>query len=100
MWYGEQWYMQTIAHMTFKQDWDAISIAMLQAAPSKKPVISHYPPSHMCDLEKLPKAPASRVCGPIFATGDLESQIIRLEGAYVSIPMQLTGKFSIFFRKC
>jgi hypothetical protein len=86
MWYGEQWYMQTDAHMTFKQDWDAISVEMLKAAPSKKPVISHYPPSHMTDLEKMAKDSASRLCGPIFATSDLESQIVRLEGASVSIP--------------
>jgi hypothetical protein len=38
MWYGEQWYMQTDAHMTFAQDWDATSVKMLLAAPSKKPV--------------------------------------------------------------
>lgn len=81
LWYGEQWFMQTDAHMTFAQDWDATSVKMLQACPSKKPVISHYPPSHMADLEKMANQPASRLCGPIFATSDLESQIIRLEGA-------------------
>jgi [Skp1-protein]-hydroxyproline N-acetylglucosaminyltransferase len=53
LWYGEEWFMQTDAHMTFKQDWDAISVSMLKAAPSKKPVISHYPPSHMADLEAM-----------------------------------------------
>jgi len=81
MWYGEEWYMQTDAHMTWKQDWDEISVSMLKNAPSKKPVISHYPPSHMADLEAMADKPASRLCGPIFATSDLESQIIRLEGA-------------------
>eukprot|EP00980_Cylindrotheca_fusiformis_P018940 scaffold6331_cov195-Cylindrotheca_fusiformis.AAC.4 len=81
LWYGEEWFMQTDAHMTFKQDWDAISVSMLKAAPSKKPVISHYPPSHMADLEAMATRPTSRLCGPIFATSDLESQIIRLEGA-------------------
>jgi hypothetical protein len=84
MWYGEQWFMQTDSHMTFKQDWDAISVKMLQAAPSKKPVLSHYPPSHLADLEKMADTAASRLCGPIFAASDLESQIIRLEGASVS----------------
>ena len=53
MWYGEQWYMQTDAHMTWKPDWDEISVDMLKRAPSKKPVISHYPPSHMADLEAM-----------------------------------------------
>jgi [Skp1-protein]-hydroxyproline N-acetylglucosaminyltransferase len=85
MWYGEQWFMQTDAHMTFIQDWDAISVEMLQKAPSKKPVLSHYPPSHMADLESMANDPASRLCGPIFATSDLEAQIIRLEGANVSV---------------
>lgn len=84
MWYGEQWFMQTDAHMTFAKDWDATSIRMLEAAPSKKPVISHYPPSHAVDLQKQATSPASRLCGPIFATSDLEAQIIRLEGASVS----------------
>lgn len=84
LWFGEQWFMQTDAHMTFKQDWDAISVDMLKRCPSKKPVISHYPPSESTNLEKLANQPASRLCGPIFATSDLESQIIRLEGAAVS----------------
>ena len=84
LWYGEQWFMQTDAHMTFAQDWDAISVKMLQACPSKKPVISHYPPSHEADLDAMANKAASRLCGPVFATSDLEAQIIRLEGASVS----------------
>ena len=83
MWYGEQWYMQTDAHMTFAQNWDQLSIDMLQRAPSKKPVLSHYPPSHMADLEGMADKPASRLCGPMFATSDLEAQIVRLEGGAV-----------------
>jgi [Skp1-protein]-hydroxyproline N-acetylglucosaminyltransferase len=81
MWYGEEWFMQTDAHMTFATDWDAISIEMLKSAPSDKPVLSHYPPSHTVDLDKRKHMAASRLCGPVFATSDLESQIIRLEGA-------------------
>jgi hypothetical protein len=84
MWMGEQWYMQTDAHMTFGQDWDEISVDMLQRCPSGKPVISHYPPSHEANLEAMATKPASRLCGPMFATSDLESQIVRLEGAKVS----------------
>lgn len=84
LWNGQTWFMQIDAHMTFAQDWDATSVKMLQACPSKKPVISHYPPSHMADLEAMANQPASRLCGPIFATSDLEAQIIRLEGASVS----------------
>jgi len=76
---GEEWYMQIDSHMTFAQDWDTESIAMLKNAPSDKPVISHYPPPHTADLAKVA---APRSCGPVFATSDLESQIIRLEGSY------------------
>lgn len=70
---------------TFLQDWDAISLEMLKNAPSKKPVLSHYPPSHLAKLEDMAKVPASRLCGPVFAGSDLENQIIRLEGASVSV---------------
>ena len=68
------------AHMTFAKDWDAISIKGLKNAPSKKPVLSHYPPGHTLDLESMADKPGSRLCGPIFAPSDLESQIVRLEG--------------------
>lgn len=81
LWYGEQWFMQIDAHMTFATHWDAISIEMLNKAPSKKPILSHYPPGHTVDLDKKTNSPSSRLCGPIFACSDLESQIIRLEGA-------------------
>ena len=68
--------------MTFAQDWDKELITMLQNAPSDKPVISHYPLPHTADLVEKAKVAAPRLCGPIFATSDLESQIIRLEGSY------------------
>lgn len=69
--------MQIDSHMTFALHWDSISIAMLKKAPSAKPVLSHYPPSHTQDLDKMENRPASRLCGPVFATSDLETQIIR-----------------------
>jgi len=77
--------MQIDSHMTFLQDWDALSVEMLKNAPTKKPVISHYPPPHTADLVGKSKFPAPRLCGPVFANSDLESQIIRLEGLAVSI---------------
>ena len=82
LYWGEEWYMQIDSHMTFLQDWDALSIDMLKKAPSDKPVISHYPPPHTADLVLKSKVAAPRLCGPIFAPSDLESQIIRLEGSY------------------
>ena len=83
LWYGEQWFMQIDAHMTFATHWDATSIDMLNSAPSHKPILSHYPPSHTVNLDNKVNQPVSRLCGPVFATSDLESQIIRLEGAAI-----------------
>jgi hypothetical protein len=81
LWYGESWFLQIDAHMTFATHWDATSIEMLKKAPSNKPVLSHYPPGHTMNLDNQKHRPASRLCGPVFATSDLEAQIIRLEGA-------------------
>ena len=36
LWFGEQWFMQTDAHMTFATNWDATSVEMLQRCPSTK----------------------------------------------------------------
>ena len=64
LWNGEEWYMQVDAHMTFLQDWDAISVEMLRKAPTEKPVLSHYPPDDAQDLEKLQRLGSqSRLCG-------------------------------------
>mmetsp|Transcript_58972 Transcript_58972/g.70326 ORF Transcript_58972/g.70326 Transcript_58972/m.70326 type:complete len:582 (-) Transcript_58972:182-1927(-) len=81
LWDGEPWFMQIDSHMTFLQDWDAISVDMLQKAPSEKPVLSHYPPSHEANLERRSSLPAPRLCGPVFADSEIEGQIIRLEGS-------------------
>jgi len=81
LWYGENWFMQTDAHMTFRMHWDSMSVEMLNKAPSKKPIISHYPPAHTINLETLnPKVPAARICGPVFTSDTISAQIIRLEG--------------------
>ena len=81
LWYGEPWYMQIDAHMTFAKDWDEDSIVMLKNAPTKKPVISHYPPGHTANLDTMKNFPGSRLCGGVFADSDIEGQIIRLEGS-------------------
>mmetsp|Transcript_29817 Transcript_29817/g.62153 ORF Transcript_29817/g.62153 Transcript_29817/m.62153 type:complete len:598 (-) Transcript_29817:82-1875(-) len=97
LWLGEEYYMQIDSHMTFLQDWDALSIQMLKKAPSEKPVISHYPPPHTADLVAKTKVAAPRLCGPTFATSDLESQIIRLEGSYNYDTVKLdTPRFAPF----
>lgn len=81
LWFGEQWYMQIDAHMTFAQDWDAISVEMLKRSPSKKPVITHYPPADTENLEELVGEPTPRMCTGFFAVSDVESQIIRIDGS-------------------
>lgn len=75
LWNGEQWFMQIDAHMYFLQDWDAESIEMLKAAPSKKPVISHYPPPEEYKFANSATRAAPRLCGPVFAAMDLENQV-------------------------
>ena len=77
LWSGEEWYMQIDSHMTFASGWDSKSTEMLQRAPSSKPVLTHYPPSHTSPLG----GPGGRICDPLFATSDIESQIVRLQGA-------------------
>ena len=71
--------------MTFAQNWDRISVEMLQKAPSDKPVMSHYPPDHGTDFERIRTYPAPRICGPAFAGSPIEGQIVRLEGGAVRI---------------
>jgi hypothetical protein len=78
LWQGEEWYVQTDSHMKFQPHWDESLIQMLKNAPSQRPVISHFPPPQDGDLANLP---VSRICGPVFATSDLEGQIIRFEGS-------------------
>jgi len=78
LWYGEEWFLQIDAHMTFLQDWDFISKQMLKNAPTKRPVISHYPPPHTASLEEKSSLPAARLCGPTFSDDQGEAQIIRL----------------------
>jgi [Skp1-protein]-hydroxyproline N-acetylglucosaminyltransferase len=86
---------------TFGKDWDAISIKGLKNAPSKKPVLSHYPPGHTQDLNAMADQAGSRLCGPIFAPSDLESQIVRLEGngQYDHVKMD-TPRFAPFTGTC
>jgi len=96
LWNGEQWYMQIDSHMTFAKNWDAISIQMLKKAPTKKPVISHYPPSEDTNFERVKTQSAPRLCHPTFATSEIESQIIRLQGNGFSKNFQETPRFAPF----
>ena len=77
LWHGEPWYMQIDSHMTFMKNWDTLSVSMLQAAPSEKPILTHYPPAHTSKLGGV----GSRICQPIYADSEIEDQIIRLMGS-------------------
>jgi hypothetical protein len=57
---------------------------MLHAAPSNKPIISHYPPSAGFDFEGEKDLAAPRICGADFVT-EGEGNIIKL-GNNVSSP--------------
>jgi len=77
LWSGESWYMQIDSHMVFAQNWDSLSISMLNAAPAPKPVLTHYPPAHTSPL----KGVGNRICDPLIADSNIEAQIVRLAGA-------------------
>lgn len=61
---GETWYIQMDAHMIFRDDWDLISVQMAHAAPSDKPVLTHYPPGHKMNIAA--QKPTGRLCGAVF----------------------------------
>ena len=102
--------MQIDAHMTFAQDWDALSVEMLETAPSNKPIISHYPPVETFNFEENVNTPAPRLCGGILATSDIEAQIVRLQynvddrGTKYHIPRMApviaAGKFCAYVYSC
>jgi len=69
--------MQIDSHMTFAPSWDSLSIAMLVAAPSPHPVLTHYPPAHTSKLGGV----GPRICDPLIADSSIEAQIVRLAGA-------------------
>ncbi len=91
---GEEWYMQIDSHMTFATGWDKSSIEQLKAAPSQKPVLTHYPPPHTSNLDKQPIAP--RICDPLIATSDIEAQIVRLNAAIVYDKVKKVPRFAPF----
>lgn len=76
LWDGEDWYMQIDSHMLFAHNWDKKSVEMLKSAPSEKPVITTYPPPH---TSALPTKIGTRICDPLIAGSDIESQIVRLQ---------------------
>jgi [Skp1-protein]-hydroxyproline N-acetylglucosaminyltransferase len=96
LWGGESWMLQIDSHMSFAENWDSQSITMLKSAPSKKPIISHYPPAVGFDFKAHEKQPTERLCGPVFATDAIENQIVRLEGMGQDEEFKLIPRFAPF----
>ncbi|MBF0325784.1 MAG: methyltransferase domain-containing protein [Alphaproteobacteria bacterium] len=46
LWAGEEYSLQIDSHMRFIQDWDEVLLDMLKLCPSKKPILSSYPPGY------------------------------------------------------
>jgi len=81
LWYGEQWFMQIDAHCTFAKGWDTEMIEEYNSCPTKNPkrILTTYPPSP--DDPNWEHQKGLRICDPLFASSDIESQIVRLEGS-------------------
>lgn len=46
LWQGEDFVLQIDSHMRFAPDWDALLIEQLTACPSRKPILTTYPPGY------------------------------------------------------
>eukprot|EP00638_Chattonella_subsalsa_P001786 CAMPEP_0117744186 /NCGR_PEP_ID=MMETSP0947-20121206/6602_1 /TAXON_ID=44440 /ORGANISM="Chattonella subsalsa, Strain CCMP2191" /LENGTH=507 /DNA_ID=CAMNT_0005561073 /DNA_START=162 /DNA_END=1685 /DNA_ORIENTATION=- len=78
LWQGENWFFQIDSHCVFAQDWDTELILEYSQCPTENPkrVLTHYPPSP--DMRGWQDKVGMRMCDPLFATSDIESQIVRL----------------------
>ncbi|CAM9422991.1 unnamed protein product, partial [Ectocarpus fasciculatus] len=72
---GEQYYLQIDSHSEFVKDWDSKLISQLNAAPSKKPVLSTYPPDSGHNWRDTV---GFRMCDSEFSQDEIEQHIIRL----------------------
>lgn len=71
LWRGERYTLQIDAHMRFADGWDTMAIEMLSICPSKKPILTHYPPAY-----EPPRKLISNNClrlkgGPFSETGTI-----------------------------
>ena len=67
---------QIDSHIWFVDGWDAQLVHAMRIAPSKKPVLSTYPPGSGGEHWKGAKGP--RMCGASFSSSPVEARIIRL----------------------
>eukprot|EP00640_Fibrocapsa_japonica_P001155 CAMPEP_0113941122 /NCGR_PEP_ID=MMETSP1339-20121228/7110_1 /TAXON_ID=94617 /ORGANISM="Fibrocapsa japonica" /LENGTH=421 /DNA_ID=CAMNT_0000945183 /DNA_START=376 /DNA_END=1641 /DNA_ORIENTATION=- /assembly_acc=CAM_ASM_000762 len=81
LWMGETYFFQIDSHMIFAQNWDQTLISMYQNCPTPNPkrVLTHYPPD--TQSKNWEKQAGYRMCDPLFATSDIESEIVRLNAA-------------------
>jgi hypothetical protein len=65
------------------QGWDTKLVKMMQLAPSKRPVLSTYPPGFSASGNwENKKGP--RMCGASFSSSPVEARIIRIGASMVS----------------
>jgi hypothetical protein len=72
---GEEFYLQIDSHSEFVLNWDEKLIKMIKKSEAKKPVLSTYPPDSGHNWKDTP---GFRMCDSMFATSDIEWEIIRL----------------------
>jgi [Skp1-protein]-hydroxyproline N-acetylglucosaminyltransferase len=81
LWGGEEFFVQIDSHIWFVEGWDSKLVHSMRIAPSKKPVISTYPPGYGGKWENKP---GPRMCGASFSASPVEARIIRLGGSQTS----------------
>uniref|UniRef100_A0A6U4ERP7 Glycosyltransferase 2-like domain-containing protein n=1 Tax=Phaeomonas parva TaxID=124430 RepID=A0A6U4ERP7_9STRA len=80
LWFGEQYFMQIDAHMDFGKNWDAYLVEDMKRAPTRKAVLSHYPPIAN-PAQPWTKQGTYRMCGATFSESPIEYNIVRIDAS-------------------
>lgn len=93
LWFGETYFMQIDAHMQFARGWDTDLIQDIASAPTRRAVLSHYPPSAVQKAEAARRWPSQgpmHMCGAGFSTAAIEHGIVRIDAcrAFGRTPLQ------------
>lgn len=83
LWRGEQYLLQTDAHMIFEQDWDALVIDELEGCPGDKRVLTFAPPPYLSPGDVL----ADLYPGVLRTDGFLGDGAIRFTGVWAAKPL-------------
>uniref|UniRef100_A0A7S2HSP7 Glycosyltransferase 2-like domain-containing protein n=2 Tax=Helicotheca tamesis TaxID=374047 RepID=A0A7S2HSP7_9STRA len=100
LWGGENFYIQSDAHLRFAQDWDAKYIAEVKSADSyPKAVLSSYPPGF--SEEDPPDYEGgtigTRLCSCMFSNSPVEQDIIRINSGASCTNPDVDGPTQIAF---